>query len=535
MSGNLTGRVSTLRTSSNNDTSPLPSGMNTPSEEVQEHLALAIAGEGSAVDELSAAATEMALQDGENEDEAETKEGKFKGLLSILRRFIGIKDLASVRFSLPAQFLEPIPNLDYWHYIDRPDALICITEPEESVDRMLAVLRWWFTKDLKVVKGKPCKPYNCILGEFFRAHWDVREPAFNPDGTMLPANPDPHIPDDPPQSSASSVKSAKSASTITSGGGSWKRAGFLSRRNTPQPTSGPTLTVPKVDYVPHSERKVCRVAYVTEQVSHHPPVSAYYASCAEKGIVMRGLDQVSAKFTGTSIKVFPGEQNRGVWITLKQRGDEEYLVTHTSASVSGFLMGSPTINIHDASVATCPKTKTKAIVQYLEESWLGKQKALVKGAIFTYDPANDTITDPKDVPSSALIGTIEGSWKGEVFYTPKDGVRRLLVDLELFDVFPKKVPESHELHPNESHRVWEGVTKSIKSSQFSKATKLKVDIEERQRAKAKKRLEEGTEHEAKLFKMPVGDGKPELSELGEKILAGVANADYGSMKDSIPE
>lgn len=53
---------------------------------------------------------------------------------------------------------------------------------------MLAVLRFWFTKDLvcfllrspsnnssnteriiqKYVKGKPCKPYNSTLGEFFR-------------------------------------------------------------------------------------------------------------------------------------------------------------------------------------------------------------------------------------------------------------------------------------------------------------------------------------------------------------------------------
>ena len=48
---------------------------------------------------------------------------------------------------------------------------------------MLEVLRFWFTKDLvglspllirtmliekKYVKGKPCKPYNSVLGEFFR-------------------------------------------------------------------------------------------------------------------------------------------------------------------------------------------------------------------------------------------------------------------------------------------------------------------------------------------------------------------------------
>ncbi len=32
-------------------------------------------------------------------------------MLSCLHRFIGVSDIASVRFSLPAQLLEPTPNL----------------------------------------------------------------------------------------------------------------------------------------------------------------------------------------------------------------------------------------------------------------------------------------------------------------------------------------------------------------------------------------------------------------------------------------
>ena len=83
-------------------------------------------------------------------------------------RFIGVSDLASVRFSLPSQLLEPTPNLEYWNYLDSPNAFIAIGTADEPVDRMLEVLRFWFTKDLKYAKGKPCKPYNSCLGEFFR-------------------------------------------------------------------------------------------------------------------------------------------------------------------------------------------------------------------------------------------------------------------------------------------------------------------------------------------------------------------------------
>jgi hypothetical protein len=93
---------------------------------------------------------------------------KLKTFLSILRRFIGVTDIASVRFSLPAQLLEPTPNLEYWNYLDRPEVFASIGKSDEDLGRMLEVLRFWFTKDLKYIKGKPCKPYNSTLGEFFR-------------------------------------------------------------------------------------------------------------------------------------------------------------------------------------------------------------------------------------------------------------------------------------------------------------------------------------------------------------------------------
>lgn len=56
--------------------------------------------------------------------------------------------MAAVRFSLPAQLMAPIPNLEYWHYIDRPDAFAAIGDSDDPVGRMLGCLRFWFTKDL---------------------------------------------------------------------------------------------------------------------------------------------------------------------------------------------------------------------------------------------------------------------------------------------------------------------------------------------------------------------------------------------------
>lgn len=43
-----------------------------------------------------------------------------------------------------------------------------------------------------------------------------------------------------------------------------------------------------------------RVNFLTEQVSHHPPISSFFVECKEAGVELYGVDQLSAKFTGTS-------------------------------------------------------------------------------------------------------------------------------------------------------------------------------------------------------------------------------------------
>jgi hypothetical protein len=68
-------------------------------------------------------------------------------------------------------------------------------------------------------------------------------------------------------------------------------------------------------------------------------VSAFYVDCPEKGIFARGYDQLSAKFTGTSIRVIAGAHNLGIFITLTKRDDEMYQLTHPAAYLGGLLRG----------------------------------------------------------------------------------------------------------------------------------------------------------------------------------------------------
>lgn len=163
--------------------------------------------------------------------------------------------------------------------------------------------------------------------------------------------------------------------------------------------------------------RTVRVSYITEQTSHHPPVSAFFVDCPAKGITARGFDQLSAKFTGTSIRVTPGAHNLGIFINVRNRENEEYQLTHPIAHLGGLIRGSLSVTVADTCFITCPKNRMKVILQYLEESWLGKAQNRVLGIIFTYDPEDDGKTRIKDVPEKDVLARLDGCWQDQVFYT----------------------------------------------------------------------------------------------------------------------
>ena len=85
-----------------------------------------------------------------------------------------------------------------------------------------------------------------------------------------------------------------------------------------------------------------KVAFLCEQVSHHPPISSAYYLCPEKGIEACAVDQISAKVSGMSVRIGPGSLNKGVFVKLNRDGPgkgEEYQVSNPQANVNGLLKG----------------------------------------------------------------------------------------------------------------------------------------------------------------------------------------------------
>ncbi|KAI9798566.1 MAG: hypothetical protein M1833_004703 [Piccolia ochrophora] len=397
---------------------------------------------------------------------------KLKMFLSILRRFIGVTDLASARFSLPAQLLEPTPNLEYWNYLDRPETFTSIGDSDDELERMLAVLRFWFTKDLKYVKGKPCKPYNSALGEFFRCNWVIE--------------------DEPP----TVLKGVKSTQTTTT---------------------------------TETSKKPVTVSYLTEQTCHHPPISAFFVDCPQKSITACGFDQLSVKFTGTSLRVMAGGHNLGIFITLHNRDEELYQLTHPTAHLGGLLRGSLNVTVADTCYLRCPKTKIKVILHYLEEGWLGRTQNKVHGVVFRYDPDKDTKSKIKEVSEKDVLARIEGNWQDKLHFTlpSAPGEKHLLVDLNPLFPAQKIVPPPENQLPNESRRFWSEVTAAIHARQFSKATVVKQQLEERQREKTATRAAKGEGWTPRFFIVQgKTGGRPDLTEEGREALRRMQRGDF---------
>jgi hypothetical protein len=181
---------------------------------------------------------------------------------------------------------------------------------------------------------------NTIRGEHFHCHWDVVAPTFDAQtGELLIRH---HL--DLSPSSDILIAAGRSSTTVLTAPSSPALEDILAATtlNSSSASSvssigggGGTTTVAS-SHTAHTtdhgnvneEEGNTRVVFLNEQTSHHPPISNFrIESRGPAGRVSAvGADQLSAKFTGTTVKVYPGPHNFGIFVKLHDR-DEEYHVS----------------------------------------------------------------------------------------------------------------------------------------------------------------------------------------------------------------
>ncbi|CDZ98460.1 Oxysterol-binding protein [Phaffia rhodozyma] len=446
--------------------------------------------------------------------DASGEEGKMKTIVSLLKKFMGVKDLANLRLSLPASLIEPVPNLEYWTAGDRADMFAAIGDSEDSLERMLAVLRFSFTFQLKFVRGKVCKPYNSVLGEHFRCHWLLPPSTVDPDTKEPVINTCLHQPNVGDPSISGYNTPGEAAGSETSSIRSFSSKSMKSMKS----QSRLDVSADNVSSV--------KVAFLCEQVSHHPPISSAYYSCPEKGVEAVAIDQISAKVSGMSVKIAPGVYNKGVFIRVKKT-DEEYQVTNPTANVNGLLKGSYYGTISDNVTITCrggsSTERYRTIIEYKDESWISKPRFALEGVVYKYATADaekaESWNKIKDVPAAQVVGTLEGCWRKQITFKLKATKEtRMLIDLDILAVIPKNVRPLTAQSEFESRRLWDSVTQKMLAKNYTDATTAKQAIEQDQRNRAAERKKEGIEFEPRFFEPNIDDGRPRLTEAGRKAI-----------------
>jgi len=88
----------------------------------------------------------------------------------------------------------------------------------------------------------------------------------------------------------------------------------------------------------------------------------------------------------------------------------------------------------------------------------------------------------------------------------------------LLALVPKQVRPIEQQLPNESRRLWEGVTSNLLKKEFSEATRIKHTIEQRQREIAAERKRTNQPFVPVYFDADISSGAPVLTLEGRKVL-----------------
>ncbi|KAF9438688.1 hypothetical protein BGZ76_005831 [Entomortierella beljakovae] len=228
--------------------------------------------------------------------------------------------------------------------------------------------------------------------------------------------------------------------------------------------------------------------YLAEQVSHHPPISAYYYASPENNLKIIGDLKPKSKFLGNSAAtLMQGE----IKVSFTNRSGEDYFITMPNVYARGILFGAMIMELGDNACVKCPKLDLVCSLEF-------KVKGYFTG---TYNSIGGKI---KRISTGETLYDISGKWSDELFITKKGGKQESYFDVKKAKIHPKIVSPESEQEANESRNLWSKLTSALKVNDQNLATEEKSKVEDAQRAKSKAREARGDAHLLRYFE-PKGD------------------------------
>ncbi|KAL4613464.1 oxysterol-binding protein-related protein 5-like isoform X1 [Arapaima gigas] len=224
----------------------------------------------------------------------------------------------------------------------------------------------------------------------------------------------------------------------------------------------------------HPETDSCTF-YIAEQVSHHPPISAFYISNKKDGFCINGSILAKSKFYGNSLSAVLDGKARLVFLAR----DEEYIITMPYAHCKGsILYGTMTMELGGKIIIDCRTTNYLAEIEFKLKPFLGSSSSV--------NQILGKIRLGQDV-----LATIDGHWDAEVFLCEKKTGHQEVLWNPSAEVrqqrLKRRVVPLEQQGEFESERLWQQVTNAILSQDQERATQEKFVLEEAQRREARER------------------------------------------------
>ncbi|XP_042240494.1 oxysterol-binding protein-related protein 11-like isoform X2 [Homarus americanus] len=335
------------------------------------------------------------------------------------------------RVTLPTFILERRSLLEMFaDFLGHPDYFVRIGDAKTPEERIQQVVKWYLTSIHVGRNGSVAKkPYNPIIGEVFHCSWRI-----------------------PRDSNTSSENTEASDGKPAEG----KKSSYIT------------------------------IKFSAEQVSHHPPVSAFYFECPEKQLSINAHIWTKSKFMGMSVGV-----NLVGDITLVIGNVQESYSLAMPSAYARSILTEPWVELGGRVNISSPETGCQAVIVFHTKPFYGGKLHRVTAEV--KNAAGLTLT------------RVQGEWDSVLEFNYANGVQENIDVNDIPMVCVKRLRPIAQQAPNESRRLWLDVSVALARGDVETATSHKRALEEMQRKEERERAARNAAFPTQLFSSPSTD------------------------------
>ncbi|KAL2867091.1 OSBP family protein [Aspergillus lucknowensis] len=247
---------------------------------------------------------------------------------------------------------------------------------------------------------------------------------------------------------------------------------------------------------------------ISEQVSHHPPATAYAIRNEKHGVQLQGYNAQKASFSSTIYIKQIGHALLTITPPGTDKNDpsqqEQYVITLPHLHVESLIYGTPFMEL-ERSTSIVSSSGYIAKINYSGKGWLSGKKNTFIASLYKESEGE-----------KKPLYTVEGQWSDT--FTIKNNQTKTTETVAVRDLTttPLRLAPIEEQDLYESRRAWRDVAVNIESGNMDAVSIAKGKIENAQRELRKVEKAENREWERRFFDRVEENHDPKFSELAQK-------------------